>query len=261
MNTFTFMSKLFLKKTFLIFLLVAGTSINAQNYFSRSNFNYLDQYSISGGLLVNQANHDNYSYKPNNKAILLANISALRIKNFSLQIGIGFRQKSLIGYGNYHWLRIFNNPSPIPPSNYARSYNIDFSYLNADVSFKVLFLQKYKFQPFIVGGARYNKILAYSDSLEIYNKFQSFPFKKKDHYFNSFFGIGCNYTVNSNVSFHFLFERNNDVIPYKQVYFNPNSQAAQEEIRFLSHSFQVGIQYTLPQVEYKLKKPMETKTE
>jgi len=48
---------------------------------------------------------------------------------------------------------------------------------------------------------------------------------------------------------YFLFEENNNLIPYKQVYFNFDSHSKEKEIRFLSYSFQIGLQYTLPSIE------------
>ncbi len=226
--------------------------VKAQNYFSKSNFHCLDQFTVSGGLLVNQANHQNFGYKPNNKALFSANVTALRLKNFSLHIGLGFRKKSLVGYGNYPWLRLINNLEPTEIMGFQRTYKIDFLYFNADALFKVTFLQKYKLQPFLFVGARYNKILSYSDSLDIYNKtLLSDSFKKRDNYINSFFGIGCNYSINSNLSIHFIFEENNDMIPYRQVYFNSNPEAKRKEIRFLSYSFQIGIQYTIKKLGIK----------
>lgn len=246
----------------LFFWGLTSSYVNAQNYFSKSNFHYLDQYSVTGGLLVNQANHQNFGYKPNNKAVISANVTAVRLKNFSLHIGLGFRKKSLIGYGIYPWLKVINNLEPTEIMSFQRAYKIDFLYFNADALFKVTFLQKYKLQPFLFVGARYNKILSYSDSLDIYNKtLLSDSFKKRDNYINSFFGIGCNYSINSNLSIHFIFEENNDMIPYKQIYFNSNPEAKRKEIRFLSYSFQIGIQYTLPKVEYKLNKTTENKVE
>ena len=166
----------------IFFLGLTSSYVKAQNYFSKSNFHYLDQYSVSGGLLVNQANHKNFGYKPNNKALISASVTALRLKNFSLHIGLGFRKKSLVGYGNYPWLRLFNNLEPTELLGFQNYYKIDFSYLNADALFKVTFLQKYKLQPFLFVGARYNKILSYSDSLDIYNKtLLSYSFKKRDN--------------------------------------------------------------------------------
>ena len=248
----------------LILSISVFTSIDlkAQNYFSKSNFHYLNQYSISGGLLVNQANYNHFGYKPNNKTLINAHINVLRIQNFSFNVGLGFRKKSLIGYGNYPWLKLINNLEPTEVMSSQNFYEINFSYLNADALFKVTFLQKYKLQPFIFVGARYNKILSYSNSLEMYNKtLLSSSFKKRDNYINSFFGIGCNYSINSLLCVHFTFEENNDIIPYKQVYFNTNPQAKEKEIRFLSYSFQIGIQYTLPASNIKLEKNINNKTE
>ena len=228
-----------------IFILVGLTclKLKGQNYFSKNNFNFFNQYSISGGILINQAQHSQFGYKPNNKPLITINANALHVKNLDINVGLGFREKSLIGYGNYPWLRLVNNLPPITSVNFQPFYKINFSYLNADVSFKITFLKKYKLQPFVFVGARYNKILKYSDSLELYNKYYSSTFKTRDNYINPFFGLGCNYSINSNISFHILFEQNNDIIANKQVYFNSNIK--DDEIRFLSYSFQIGVQYTL----------------
>ena len=243
---------------FLLYISVFRCELQAQHYFSKNNFHYLSQYSISGGLLVNQANHKHVSYQPNNKALFNFNINAIRIKHFSIDLGGGYRKKSLIGYGNYGALKLFNNPEPSPILA-PPYFKIDFSYLTADATFRITFLQKYMFQPFIFAGVRYNKILSYSDSIDFYNNYLFRPFYKRDKYINSFFGLGCNYSLNSNINLNIFFEENNDLIfPNERnlLYTIPN---VDKEIRFLSYSFQIGIQYTLPKATNTLKrvKPIE----
>ena len=237
-------------------------NLKGQNYFSKNNFHYLDQYSISGGVLINQANQLNFGYKPNKKPLINASISAIRLNNFSINISLGYREKSLVGYGNYPWLRLIRNLEPTEIMSFQNYYQLNFSYLNTDALFKITFLQKYKLQPFIYFGARHNKILSFSDSLDIYNKtLLSNSFKKRDNYINSFFGIGFNYSINSSISIHAFFEQNNDMIPNKQIYFNTNQLAHEKEIRFLSYSFQIGIQYTLTKSYNKVLKQIKEKNQ
>lgn len=228
---------------FITFSILFTSNLNAQHYFSKSNLLYLKDFSINGGLLVNQANYRDLGFKPNNKALVNVNINAVSIQNFGLDFGFGFRNKSLTGYGNYPRLRLFRNHKSAtnPLQNDSK---IDFSYFNIDAALKVVFFKKYKLQPFVFIGARYNKILRYSDSLHVYNKFlYSSSTKLNDNYINSFYGLGCSYSINSDFNINVLFENNKDIIFNKQVYYFGNRNK-EEVLRFLSYSFQIGIQYT-----------------
>jgi hypothetical protein len=235
-----------IKKNIIVIILVFNfTSFYSQKYFSKSNLNYFDQYSISGGLLINQAIHNDLSYRPNNKALIIINTNAVTVKNLSFNIGLGLRKKALIGYGNYSWLKLFNNFGPSSNHFYERYFKHEFLYFNLEALFKITFLQKYKLQPFLFIGPRFNKIINQSDSLDYYNKYYNTKFKTRDNYINSFYGLGLNYYINTCFVVNIAFERNEDMIPYRQAYFNNNSSIASQEIRFISYSFQLGLTYTI----------------
>lgn len=236
---------IFIKFCLLFFVKVVcfDNDLKGQSYFSKSNFEFHNQYSISGGIIVNQGNYKQLSYQPNNKPLFNINFNAVSVKHFSVHFGLGYREKSLLGYGDYPWLRIINNYSPLHSNGALSYYDIKMSYVNADMFFKITFLYKYKLQPFVFSGARYNRLVSYSDSLDIYNSKLGASFKTRDKYINSFYGIGLNYEINPKLGIQIVFEQNNDIIPNKQVFFNSGKN--DNEIRFLSYSFQIGIQYKL----------------
>ncbi len=238
----------------ILLLLTVCVNLNAQikNYFKKDSIILKSSVELYGGVLQNQASIGYHYYNINKKPVFNFTVTAIKLNNFSLLVGGGYREKAVEGFGNNNFKMLFHKNYVYSSGGYGGPAPLNFrlNYVTIDLALKSTFFLKSRIQPFVFYGLRYNIITSYKYEDGVRSAdLNNIILNLKKRYFNIFYGLGINYKLNNAFKIFAYFEINNDVTPlngWKNGWFAnlPNFDRYLYVFEFHNYSLQLGVSYT-----------------
>jgi len=225
---------------------------------AEKNWTFFKSINIQLGMCQNKATLDSYyGFRINYKPSFIFTTNIVSFKNLSINLGLGYRTKTIYGFGNDDGhLRFKPKANGIKnSSNYWNDIqNININYLTFDGSVKYLFLKNKKISPFLLVGSRVNFLLNFkyqNENIDSKGYFESSLSRDvlpalKSNYLNMIYGIGINYRIYKNIRIVFQYELNDDLQNHPAAYYNPFGYEPfplNSGLRFQTQSLYLGASY------------------